>query len=1015
MVLALLLPGQRAGPAPVLTVPPGFVVERVAGPPLVERPMMAGFDERGRLFVCDSFGFNLTEGTSDVFVKNPRDVIRMLQVTDGDGRFERSTVFADKLTFPMGVLWHEGALYTASAPHLWRLEETDVGLSERRQQFVSKFEFGGNGCDIHGPFLGPDGRIYWANCQRGFAIRRPDGSVLRGKAAGIFRIRPDGQAIELLCAGGMDNPVEVAFTAEGEAFATANLFIGHPRPRTDAIFHCIEGGLFPYRELDRSFKRTGDLLPAMIDLGWVAPAGLMRYRGEAFGAGYRDNLFSTQFNTRRVVRHVLERDGATFRGRTEDFLVSNDPDFHPTDVLEDADGSLLVIDTGGWFLRGCPTSQIARPQIKGAIYRVRRKDAPHIADPRGLRLPWDRLTPAELAGLLDDPRWVVRDRAVQQLSKRGTDALPVLARTAQHADAIRARRNAVWALARIDHAEARAAVRAALSDRSDSVRLSATTVVGLWRDALALDLLQQLAVADAMPAVRREAATALGRIGRETSVPALLEAVRGGGDRFLQHAQTYALIRIADRAATVKGLSDASPRVRRAALLALDQMENGGLTREQVIPLLESADAELQRTALTVAIARPAWADGVADLVRRWLGARELPENNRAVLQAALVALSREPVIQNVMADRLGDTATPIPSQLLLLETMARASVEKLPPSWNGPVRRALGHADERIARQAVATVRARNEIGFDDALVRLAKDGQRSAELRLAAVAAVAPRLATVEPVLFDYLRRQLQAEQPLLTRLAAAAALSNLPLSDDQLMRLSEAVAGAGAVEAPYLLAAFERSQSGVVGKQLVAVLDKAPGLQSLSPAALERTLKNYPTEVREAAVSLFRRLQPDADKLKARLAELESVQSGGRAMQGRLLFFGPKAACAGCHTVTGVGGKIGPDLTKIGAIRTPRDLLESIVFPSSSIVRGYEPYVVLTREGRSYNGILTQASTDAVTLVTTERTELRLPRASIEEMQPSRVSIMPQGLDTQLSRQELSDLIAFLTSLK
>src|SRR4029077_12399161 len=161
----------------------------------------------------------------------------------------------------------------------------------------------------------------------------------------------------------------------------------------------------------------GEVLSAMIDLGWVAPAGLMRYRGEAFGAAYQDNLFSAQFNRHRVQRHVLERVGATFRGRTEDFLVSSDPDFHPTDVLEDADGSLLVIDTGGWFLRGCPTSQIAKPEIKGAIYRIRRKDALKPKDPWGLALPWDQLTPRQLVARLDDPRWVVRDRAVHTLGK----------------------------------------------------------------------------------------------------------------------------------------------------------------------------------------------------------------------------------------------------------------------------------------------------------------------------------------------------------------------------------------------------------------------------------------------------------------------------------------------------------------------------------------------------------------------------------------------------------------------
>src|SRR5262245_49754485 len=234
----LFLAAKEAEPAPKdavaqgeppFQVPPGFVAEHVAGPPLIERPMMAGFDERGRLFVCDSSGFNLLKGKSDILLNDPPHAIRLLEDTDGDGRFDKSTLFADKMTFPMGALWHDGALYTASAPILWRLEDTDGdGVADRRQEFVSKFEFAGNACDIHGPFLGPDGWIYWANCQRAFEIRQRDGTVLKGKAAGIFRMRPDGSDIEMVCAGGMDNPVEATFTAEGEVFATVNLFIGAP-------------------------------------------------------------------------------------------------------------------------------------------------------------------------------------------------------------------------------------------------------------------------------------------------------------------------------------------------------------------------------------------------------------------------------------------------------------------------------------------------------------------------------------------------------------------------------------------------------------------------------------------------------------------------------------------------------------------------------------------------------------------------------------------------------------------
>ena len=99
--------------------------------------------------------------------------------------------------------------------------------------------------------------------------------------------------------------------------------------------------------------------------------------------------------------------GSTFRSYDEDFLTSTSEDFHPTDVLEDADGSLLVIDTGGWFVNGCPTSKIGKPQMVGAIYRVRKADRPVLKDPRGLNLHWDSLDEAALARLLDDERVTV--------------------------------------------------------------------------------------------------------------------------------------------------------------------------------------------------------------------------------------------------------------------------------------------------------------------------------------------------------------------------------------------------------------------------------------------------------------------------------------------------------------------------------------------------------------------------------------------------------------------------------
>jgi putative membrane-bound dehydrogenase-like protein len=978
--------------------------------------MMAGFDDEGRLYVCASSGFNLTQGTSEVLVKNPPHRIVRLEDTDGDGRFDRSTLFADRMTFPMGALWHDGALYVASAPYLWKLEDTDGdGAADRRTVFVGKFDFGGNGCDLHGPFLGPDGRLYWANCQRGFEIRRTDGSLLKGKAAGIFRIRPDGSEVEFLCGGGMDNPVEVAFTDEGEAFATANIVAGHPR-RNDAILHGIEGGAFP-KEGNRTFKRTGDLLPSMIDLGWVAPAGLVRARSGALGREIQGSLFAALFNVRKVQRHAIERNGATFRATaSEDFLVCSHPDFHPTDVLEDADGSLLVLDTGGWFIRGCPTSRVEKPAAKGGLYRIRRKDMPRVDDPWGRTIPWMGSDPGRLAALLDDPRFAVRDRAIHELSKRGPAAVDTLEETLKTHTSGRARLNAVWALTRIDGPRARAAARPALSDRDASVRLAAAHSAGLHRDGEALEALAERVRSADSPAVRREAATALGRLRNPRAVPALLDGLRGGGDRFLEHALTYALIEIADAEGTARGLEDPSPLVRRGALLALDQMDGGPLTQAQVVAQLDPSHPALQQTALAIVASRPAWARELAGFVREWLAREDSGEAGRESLGRLLAAFSGDPEIQDLVALTLRREATSADTRLALLEVMGRAPLDALPPTWAAELRWSLLHPDERVARQAVSAVRAAGVKGLDEALLRVARETSRGVELRVEALAAAAPRLARLERPLFALLLESVDPGKPALLRMTAAQALGSAALEGDQLQALLKVVAAAGPLELPRLLGAFERAKSsGSAAQALVAALEKSKSLESLSPETLRRTLEGYPGDVLQLAQPLFKRLEMDLEHQKARLAELEPALSGGDAARGREVFFGKKAACASCHAAQGQGGRVGPDLSKIGTIRQARDLLEAIVFPSASFVRGYEPITVRTRDGAIHNGIVARETAEAIFLADAERVERKVSKPSIEEIRQSRVSIMPQGLDAQLTREELRDLIAFLQSLR
>src|SRR4029079_5766144 len=112
---------------------------------------------------------------------------------------------------------------------------------------------------------------------------------------------------------------------------------------------------------------------------------------------------------------ILERSGATFTSREEEFLSSEEKDFHPTDVLEDAEASLLVSNTGACFRLGCPVSEIAKPDVMGAIYRIRKKGMKKVDDPRGLTLALEKKSAKELVGYLDDSRPAVRERAIELL------------------------------------------------------------------------------------------------------------------------------------------------------------------------------------------------------------------------------------------------------------------------------------------------------------------------------------------------------------------------------------------------------------------------------------------------------------------------------------------------------------------------------------------------------------------------------------------------------------------------
>jgi putative heme-binding domain-containing protein len=1128
------------------------------------------FDDRGRLYVAEGTGKNLPGAE---LVKLNLGRITRLEDTDGDGKFDQSTTFADRLVFPQGVLWHDGAVYVASHPAIWRLEDTDDdGHADRREPLVSGFQFTGNGCDIHGPFVGPDGWLYWTDGRHGYTCQTKEGTTLQGLAARVFRCRPDGSGLERIAGGGFDNPVELVWTPQGDLVGTMDQAPG------DCLLHYIEGGVYPMEHpCTEEFPMTGPLLapirmyPAALP---VALCGMTRYRSMQLGKSYTGTYFTAQFNVHRIEQHILVRDGATFRSTERDFVTSTNYDVHFSDVLEDADGSLLLIDMGAWFNYGCPTSKIAKPEVLGAIYRVRRVGATPIADPWGRSLGLEKMPAGELAQLLDDPRPAVRDRVIERLAKLGDVAVPALVAvlrptlclnshfsrvtptrsasfdvahlsplpqefaplmfntvgsfreflgerarergnrlrfgpltpalspkyfaaticrwmpysakysgergprcaTSKSASEVRtktrfsslalrvgvafetkpsrraglptgprgaeervgrepnedgdttgldqracwsqeARSNALWSLCRMRTPGAMAAVREVLADPDPSVRQVAAHAAGLERDRDALPLLAQMAAADDLPR-RLKAAEAIGRIGRPEGVAALLEAVRcGGADRYLEHALIYALIVINHPDATLAALEDSNPRVRQAGLIALDQMPNGRLGPDQVMPLLDTDDPDLQQAALGVLARHPQWSQQMLGLLRELLAAEKLSDDQQRSLKGALLALCGEGTIQQIVADELSAPGTKPSTRRLLLQVLARCRLEPLPKPWLEALGKLAAEGELEVRSEAVATLKARGISAFDGTLSEISRDAKLPADLRLNACECIVPRLSSLPAELFEFLVSYLPDQAEPLQRSAAARALGSAHLNPEQLLRLAREIATAGPLTVPRLVPAFGESRDQRVGGALVEALKQSPGTDSIGSEELDRLLAIYPPEVQAAAGPLRERIARRQHEQATHLAQLtaELIKTTGDAQRGKDVFFSKKIGCYGCHRAAGNGGNVGPDLSQIGHIRTPRDLLEAIVFPSSSVVPAWQTYVFALQDGRSATGTIVRESSDAIDIRTPQLAEVRIPRNDVQEMHSSPTSIMPEGLEKTMTAQQLADLLEFLYQLR
>ncbi len=962
----------HAARVPAAEFPAGLELIVAAAPPVVTHPLMVTFDDRGRLFVGDAAGLNLRRKELEEQLPNR---VLMLEDRDGDGVFEKSTVFADKMTFPQGAAWLDGSLYVASPPGIWKLTDTTGdGVADEREMIVGGFDFDGNAADVHGPFLHPtNGRLYWCHGRKGHKVVQKDGTLVHeGKASGIWSSRPDGSDVQWHALGSMDNPVEVDFTPEGDMFGVVNLY--YNQPRGDTLMHWLYGGVYERPDqlaVIAGLPRTQERMPVVHNYGHVAVSGCSFYRSGALDPTWRGDMLVTYFNTQKVVRTKLIPSGATFRATEHELLKINDPDVHITDVIEDADGSILVIDTGGWFRIGCPASLTEKPDLRGAIYRLRKPGQRPLADAYGQKIDWKSLSRAALAQFSTDDRWKVREQAAARLRVQQPEIAPAA--------------------------------------------------------AVLLDVKNPPAQLRACEAIARAK-----RIDPEQR-QALLELLGSPLDTALEHAAMFAAI--ATRTFDLSTLRQATePKLMRRLMVILEQATPDDAVRDALLTLangqVDSADPDLARAAVALVGRQPNAIEKLqTEFSARLAGGRLTAGSLRMIAEVTGNHLTK-PAAQEIVTLMLRHASPSV--QQAAWRIIGRQAGAVKNADWIVPLKQSLAaaiapRAGMDAARSGEVTgvllepalpllleaIAKQGSDQFDAALQALVADTTRPQPIRLKALAARARFAEALNAESFGFLRGILADATSPAAAVEAARLLARARLSVEQLQALAPLLATTGPVELLELLK-LARKLDPATGKLWAENLVRSPVFGAIEESAIKSAFSSVPAVIYEQTLAPAVRAAAAAnDAKKRRLEILTASAAKGHAEAGRKVF--ATTTCVTCHVAGDLGRALGPDLSHIGQIRSARDILESIIFPSATIARDYETHSVETIDGQTQLGMIRKDSPDGLGLVDLTGQEKTIPHSQVVAKSVMTTSLMPNGLEQTLTEQQLLDLVSWLVSLR
>ncbi len=932
----VVITGKSSLALPKHDLPEGYTLEVAAAAPLVTHPIMGCLDDQGRLFVGDAVGVNWNKPQLEA---SPPNRVLMLEDTDHDGSFDKSTVFADKMTFPQGACWLKGSLYVGSPPGIWKLTDTDNdGVADQREMIVGGFDYTGNAADIHGPFLHPNGRLYWCHGRKGHKVVQKDGTLVDESAAcGIWSCKPDGTDVAWHSLGCGDNPVEVDFTPDGDIIGVQNLY--YSQPRGDTIIHWLYGGVYERADQLKAIAhlpRTLETMPVMYNFGHVAVSGSCFWKNYPAKNPSTQQFMVTHFNTQRLVRMELTPSGSTYKAVENEFLRLHNPDIHLTDVMEDPrDGSLLLLDTGGWFRIGCPSSLMAKSNLLGAVYRIK-STKPGTAP-------------------------ITASTAVAGADIKSTDP--------------HAQRLACEALAQSS--------KPYHFDNGELDRL-----LGQPLD----------------PALEHAVILATMRSNRDVAAGWLSAALikYDAGQRLKQKSA-------AEKAEYIERHGDTgSPHFLARSLLIADLW---GIRNDLFkIPFkiaITSKDATLVNAALFIVSRHP---DLTSLAVESLASTGRLQQHLSKIERIVTPAIS-DSSAQSLISEML--TSKDLSLQQSALRILASQTTGTTNDAWLPALDQRLAESPTPLVLDAIKHLKTPH---FDAALQTIANDTKRPLAIRLKAldsaksVKLTGETFTMVKGVLTD-------STSSAAAKIQAAGMIASAPLPKPQLLEVASLFATLGPVELKSLLGIVRKSKEPEVGRALAVEIAKNPVIASQQESAYRTAFSDLPPDIFETILlPAYNTAVAASEAKKRQLGPLaDKVTASGNVENGKKNFEMGKGTCIACHKIGSAGRPIGPDLSHIGAIRTERDLLESILFPSNTLARDYEAHVIETTDGQQTLGVIKSHTAEGLLVIDIAGQEKTIAHQTIAGDTTLTTSLMPQGLDQTMPESDLLDLVAWLRSLK